>query len=104
VEALYDVRRQAGELGGSLAQRDVLDRTILAAAIRGKLGPVARALAAERISLKAANPSNWRRYAEVLALTDAPEVDVSKATGTAARLTAAARLQARKSTPADARA
>jgi tetratricopeptide (TPR) repeat protein len=104
VEALYEIRQRASALGGSLAQRDVLDRTILAAAIRGKLGSVARALASERVSLKASNPSNWRRYAEVLMLTGAPEQDVGKATETASRLTASARLQARKLTPADGRA
>jgi len=104
VATLYEIRQRASELGGSLAQRDVLDRTILAAAILGNLRFVARALASERISLKASNPSNWRRYAEVLMLNGVPERDVRKATETASRLTASARLQARKSTPADGRA
>lgn len=103
-EALYEIRRRASEFGGSLAQRDALDRTILAAAIRGKLGSVARAVASERVSLKASNPSNWRRYGEALMLTGAPEQDVGKATETASRLTASSRLQARKLTPADGRA
>jgi tetratricopeptide (TPR) repeat protein len=104
VETLYDMRRRANELGGSLAQRDVLDRTILAAAIRGKLGYAARAIASERISLKASNPSNWRRYAEVLTLIGAAGQEVSKAIDTATQLTASARSQTRKLATADGRA
>jgi tetratricopeptide (TPR) repeat protein len=96
VDSLYPIRGRASELGGSLAQRDVLDRTVLAAALKGKIGSVARSLAAEHVSLKAGNPSNWRRYAEVLTLNGAPRQEVEKAAETAARLTAGAHLQAQK--------
>ena len=78
-EALYDLRVIAHEFGGSHAQRDVLDRTLLAAAMRGGDAGLARALASERVTVVPGNPSNWRRYAEVLALAGAPEAEVAAA-------------------------
>lgn len=90
VDLLYDLRGHAHEFGGSAAQRDVLDRTLLGAAIRGRLGSMARAIAAERVALTGHNPSNWARYALALGLTGAPEAAMAQARDRADALRAAA--------------
>jgi len=59
VEKIGAVRGVAQRFGGSHAQRDVLTLTMLHAAIRGGMKPVAEALAAERISHKPDSP--WAR-------------------------------------------
>ncbi len=56
VRLLRPVRGIAHRLGGSHAQRDLLDLTLLEAAIRAGQGHLARALAAERIERKPASP------------------------------------------------
>ena len=60
---LESVRLTAHRFGGSHAQRDVLHLTLTEAAIRGGGANYARALAAERLTLKPTSPSN-RRLAE----------------------------------------
>ena len=60
---LESVRLTAHRFGGSHAQRDVLHLTLTEAAIRGGGANYARALAAERLTLKPASPSN-RKLAE----------------------------------------
>ncbi|MCC5999930.1 MAG: tetratricopeptide repeat protein [Pararhodobacter sp.] len=82
-DLLYDVRAHAHEFGGSHAQRDVLDRTLLAAALRGGAGGMARALASERVTLSARNPFNWARFADALSLSGAPDPRVAEARTTA---------------------
>ena len=52
VEELMPVREIAHRFGGSHAQRDVIDWTLTEAAVRGGLGPLAEALAHERLALK----------------------------------------------------
>ncbi|MDH5538619.1 MAG: tetratricopeptide repeat protein [Rhizobacter sp.] len=52
VEALHPVRFVANNFGGSHAQRDVIDWTLVEAAIRSKNADVATALAHERSALK----------------------------------------------------
>jgi len=59
VEKIGAVRGVAQRFGGSHAQRDVLTLTMLHAAIRGGMKPVAEALAAERVSHKPDSP--WAR-------------------------------------------
>lgn len=76
---LYDLRGHAAEFGGSHAQRDALDRTLLAAALRGGAGGMARALASERITNAARNPFNWARFADALVLSRAPAPRVAQA-------------------------
>jgi hypothetical protein len=51
-------------LGGSYAQRDVIDWTMTEAAIRGEMRPVAVALANERIALRPKSLPNKRFLAE----------------------------------------
>jgi len=57
-DLLYAVRTRAHRFGGSHAQRDILDLTLVEAAIRGGDAPLARALAAERTDLKPSSPAN----------------------------------------------
>jgi hypothetical protein len=56
VELLRDVRNIAHRFGGSHAQRDVLDLTLVEAAIRSGQHAVAAALTAERAALRPASP------------------------------------------------
>ena len=59
MEKIGAVRGIAQRFGGSHAQRDILSLTMLHAAIRGGIKPVAEALAAERTSHKPESP--WAR-------------------------------------------
>jgi hypothetical protein len=58
VRLLRPVRNQAQRFGGSHAQRDLLDLTLIEAALRDGQRALARALAAERIDLKPASPAS----------------------------------------------
>ncbi len=55
-QALYSVRGNAQRLGGSHAQRDVIDQTLLAAACTGNAKALGRALLNERLLAKPATP------------------------------------------------
>jgi len=59
VDLLRPVRNIAARFGGSHAQRDVLDLTLLEAALRSGHLALARALAEERISVKPTSASGW---------------------------------------------
>ena len=52
--------------GGSHAQRDIFQQILLEAALRGNRLPLARALAAERVSLKPRSRGNWTKHIHVL--------------------------------------
>jgi tetratricopeptide (TPR) repeat protein len=52
VDFLMPVRYRASVFGGSHAQRDIVHRTLLEAALRAGDKPLARALASERVALK----------------------------------------------------
>ena len=56
VELIRPVRGIASRFGGSHAQRDVLDLTLIEAALRGGQRDLAKALAAERLAAKPASP------------------------------------------------
>ncbi len=56
VELMYPVRSQAQRFGGSHAQRDLIDQTLLAAAAAGKQRHVGHALLNERLMAKPATP------------------------------------------------
>lgn len=60
VKHLLPVCTIAQRFGGSHAQRDVINLTVIEAALRAKKFTLARALAAERTALKPTSPSNWR--------------------------------------------
>jgi hypothetical protein len=59
VDKIGAVRGIAQRFGGSHAQRDILTLTLLHAAIRGGMKPVAEAIAAERLMHKPESP--WAR-------------------------------------------
>jgi len=61
VKALLPVREKAALFGGSNAQRDLINVTLLEAAVRSGDHALARALAAERLAMKPDNP--WNRAA-----------------------------------------
>jgi len=58
VEELLPVRYDIVRFGGSDAQRDAIERTLLEAAIRSRQWPIAKALANQRWILKASNYDN----------------------------------------------
>jgi hypothetical protein len=77
VDLLYPIRHRINEFGGSHAQRDVVQKTLLEAALRGGLQDVARVLVSERINVRPCSPYNWLKQA---ALADALGRDAEAAT------------------------
>jgi tetratricopeptide (TPR) repeat protein len=71
IDILEPLRLIAHRFGGSHAQRDVLSLTLIEAALRGRSGNLARALAAERLALKSSSPFNreLKARAEAVAAT-----------------------------------
>ncbi|MFC4120740.1 tetratricopeptide repeat protein [Nonomuraea zeae] len=82
VDLLYPIRHRINEFGGSHAQRDAVQKTLLEAALRGGFADVARVLVSERINVRPCSPYNWLKQA---ALADALGRDAEAA---AARLRA----------------
>jgi hypothetical protein len=66
VEYLVPIRANAHRFGGSHAQRDIVQLTLVESALRAGRSSLARALAAERTELKRTSPFNWRLTARVL--------------------------------------
>ena len=71
VERLLPVRSRSYRIGGSHAQRDLVQLTAIGAALAARNGRLARALAAERTEQKPASPHNWRLTARALELQGA---------------------------------
>ena len=63
---LWPVRTRLHEFGGSHAQRDAMERTLLEAAIRAPRLEVARALLSERLGVRESSTYTWSKYAEAL--------------------------------------
>jgi hypothetical protein len=63
---LTPIRSTFNRFGGSHAQRDVLQRTIVESAIRTGNSLLARALLRERLSMRGSSVYSWSRYAQVL--------------------------------------
>lgn len=66
VELLLPIRRRINLFGGSHAQRDAVQRTLLEAALRAHRSDLSRLLVSERISLKPTSPYNWLAEARLL--------------------------------------
>jgi len=66
IEHLTPIRAHANRFGGSHAQRDLLQLTLLEAAFRAGRYSLARALASERTEFKRTSPFNWRMTARAL--------------------------------------
>jgi tetratricopeptide (TPR) repeat protein len=64
-ELLYPIRYRINEFGGSHAQRDAVQRTLLEAAIRSGKAELARTLVSERIGVKPHSPYNWLKAGQL---------------------------------------
>jgi hypothetical protein len=66
-DALYAARGVAQRFGGSHAQRDVIDQTLLAAAARGTHRGIGRALMNERLMAKPSTPltAHWQEQLDM---------------------------------------
>jgi tetratricopeptide (TPR) repeat protein len=67
IELMLPIRYQVRRIGGSNAQRDLFNQTLIAAAINANRLPLARALLAERVSLKPNSRTARKLHDEVLA-------------------------------------
>jgi len=67
VDTLLPIQLRLHELGGSHAQRDVVERTLLEAAIRAHRTDLARALANQRLGVRESSMYAWSKLSEVLA-------------------------------------
>jgi hypothetical protein len=63
VQTLLPLRYAVNRFGGSHAQRDAVQRTLLEAALRSGRLPLARALVSERLGVRACSPYNWLKQA-----------------------------------------
>ena len=90
VDLLYPIRHHLNECGGSHAQRDVLQRTLLEAALRGGRVEVAGSLVRERIHAKPDSPYNRLQQARLSGATG-DGVGAAEAEGRAAALRQGAR-------------
>lgn len=68
IDELLPVRYYSNQFGGSHVQRDVLERTLMEAAIKSGNRPLARGLIAERLESKPRSPYNLRKQEAVLAM------------------------------------
>ncbi|MER6951263.1 tetratricopeptide repeat protein [Nonomuraea sp. NPDC000554] len=59
VDLLYPIRHRVNEFGGSHAQRDAVQKTLLEATLRGGRLDLARVLVSERINVRPCSPFNW---------------------------------------------
>ncbi|MCB9958742.1 MAG: tetratricopeptide repeat protein [Rhodospirillaceae bacterium] len=66
VATLMPLRYRTHRLGGSHAQRDILNWTLVEAALRAGQYPLGLALANERLGQKPTSPQNWRLRARAL--------------------------------------
>jgi hypothetical protein len=73
VDLLYPIRHHLNEFGGSHAQRDVLQRTLLECAFRAGRRELAAALVAERLHVKPDSPWNWAQQARLSGVLGDPE-------------------------------
>ena len=66
VEQLLPIRSRSYRIGGSHAQRDLVQLTAIGAALASGNGRLARAIASERTEQKPVSPHNWRLMARAL--------------------------------------
>jgi hypothetical protein len=69
-DRLHAARHIAYAFGGSNAQRDIIDWTLAEAALRGRQGGLARAMAQERLALKPRSLANRSLLARVYAMPE----------------------------------
>jgi hypothetical protein len=66
IDELLPIRRVFQHFGGSHAQRDALQRTLLESALRAERWELARALTAERLGLRESSVYGWKQWARVM--------------------------------------
>jgi tetratricopeptide (TPR) repeat protein len=66
LQHLQPIRSRSYRIGGSHAQRDLVQLTVIGAALASGNARLARAIAAERTEQKPASPHNWRLTARAL--------------------------------------
>jgi hypothetical protein len=66
IDGLMPIRRTLNHFGGSPAQRDALQRTLLESALRSGRYDLARALTAERLGLRESSVYGWNQRARAL--------------------------------------
>ena len=66
VDLLLPIRYKSFVFGGSYAQRDVINLTLVEAALRAKRFTLAHALLSERVALKPTSSLNWRSMGRAL--------------------------------------
>jgi tetratricopeptide (TPR) repeat protein len=81
IEHLHGARYIANGFGGSHAQRDVIDWTLTEAALRGRHGALAEALAHERLALKPYSLVNREILSRARVVRTATELPALKAAG-----------------------
>ncbi|MFC6238183.1 tetratricopeptide repeat protein [Longivirga aurantiaca] len=86
VELLAPIRSRVQLFGGSHAQRDAVQRTLLEAAIRAGRLDLARTLVSERLGINPCSPYSWLKRATVVqALGDEVGADLARAEAEALR-------------------
>ncbi|GAA3194239.1 tetratricopeptide repeat protein [Actinocorallia longicatena] len=65
IALLAPIRHRINEFGGSHAQRDAVQKTLLEAALRGGDHDLARTLISERIGVRPCSPFNWLQQARL---------------------------------------
>ncbi|HEX2316236.1 MAG TPA: tetratricopeptide repeat protein [Thermomonospora sp.] len=65
VDLLGPIRHRVNEFGGSHAQRDVVQKTLLESALRARRFDLARVLVSERIGVRPSSPFNWLQHARL---------------------------------------
>jgi tetratricopeptide (TPR) repeat protein len=86
VAELMPIRYTVNRFGGSHAQRDVVQRTLVEAALRSGQHSLARALLSERLGINPYSPYNWLKQAELSdALGDAAAAAAARSQASALR-------------------
>ncbi|MEU8524930.1 MULTISPECIES: tetratricopeptide repeat protein [Streptomyces] len=79
VELLWPVRRRLHEFGGSHAQRDAVQKTLLESSLKSGRHDMARTLISERTALRPDSPYNWLSRARLAdSLGDAAQAAVAR--------------------------
>ena len=86
IELLAPIRSRVQVFGGSHAQRDAVQRTLLEAAIRAGRLDLAQTLVSERLGINPCSPYSWLKRATVVqALGDQVGADLARAEAQALR-------------------
>jgi tetratricopeptide (TPR) repeat protein len=90
VEGLLPIRLRINEFGGSHAQRDAVQRTLVESALRSGQLAIARTLISERLNVKPGSAWNWRSQAALARLLH-DDASRAAANGTANALASSGR-------------